>query len=144
MTLRTSWIALGRPCFSSIFPDSLFETSLSCQLVFLSHSGVFSSLISWGFHVYIPPCFKSSVPHVWAHYSALELLAAAKYTKFCCLDAVEYRKLLRECFRRRCVELSRHDPVLVLVGYTPLPHYFFFCVYSQQTRREVCEKMMIS
>jgi hypothetical protein len=93
------------------------------------------------FPLHLPPCCQLKVAHTWAQYCDLELLAPAKYTKLCSLDAVEYRELLAECFRRRCVELSRHIPVLALLGYTPLPRFF---LDSQQTRLKICESKMTS
>jgi len=121
--------------------SALIWKSISYQFTFPSHSGFFLFLVSWCIHFHLPPCSQSKFPHTWAQYCDLELLAPAKYTKFCYLDAAEYRKLLAKCFSRRCVELSRHGVMLALVGYTPLPQFF---LDSQQTRRKVCEKKMTS
>ena len=107
-----------------VWRSALIWKPISYQFTFPSHSGFFLFLFSWCFHSHFPPCSQLKFPHAWAQYCDLELLAPVKYTKFCSLDAVEYRELLAKCFRRRCVELSRHGPVLALLGHTPLPQFF--------------------
>jgi hypothetical protein len=119
--------------------NALIWNPVSYLFTFPSHSGFFLFLVSWCFHFHLPPCSQLKFAHAWAQYCDLELLAPVKNTKFCSLDAVEYRELLAKCFRRRCVELSSHGPVLALLGYTPLPQVF---LDSQQSRRKVCVRKM--
>jgi hypothetical protein len=103
--------------------SDLIWKPVSYQFTFPSHSGYFLFVVSWCFHFHLPPCSQLKFPDAWARCCDLELLAPAKYTKFCSLDVVEYRELLAKCCRRRCVELSRHGPLLTLLGYTPLPKF---------------------